>query len=271
MAGYADKRRNLVSKSEVVAEESANFSQFELDRYSRQLRIDGFGLTCQQRLKSSTALVSRVGGVGGAAAVNLARAGIGRLILAHGGTVHTEYLNRWLLAMTDDVGRPCTEVMREKLHAINPAVEVLTVSENINENNVSGLVSQADVVVDGAPLFEERYLLNREAVRQQKPLVMGAMYSTESYVTSIVPNETPCLACIYPVKPDYWTDIKVFPAIGPGPVVVGSLIAMEAIKLLTGFGQPLKNKLWFFDLEHNVVQHLHISRRADCLVCGNTK
>ncbi len=232
MAGYADKRRNLVSKSEVVAEESANFSQFELDRYSRQLRIDGFGLTCQQRLKSSTALVSRVGGVGGAAAVNLARAGIGRLILAHGGTVHTEYLNRWLLAMTDDVGRPCTEVMREKLHAINPAVEVLTVSENINENNVSGLVSQADVVVE---------------------------------------NETPCLACIYPVKPDYWTDIKVFPAIGPGPVVVGSLIAMEAIKLLTGFGQPLKNKLWFFDLEHNVVQHLHISRRADCLVCGNTK
>jgi molybdopterin/thiamine biosynthesis adenylyltransferase len=257
--------------SEVVTEESANFSQFELDRYSRQIRTDGFGLACQQRLKSSTALVSRVGGVGGSAAVNLARAGIGRLILAHGGVVHAEYLNRWLMAMTDDVGRPCTEVMREKLHLINPAVEVLTLPENVNDRNVSGLVAQADVVLDGAPLFEERYLLNREAVRQRKPLTMGAMYGAESYVTSIVPHETPCLACIYPVKPDYWTDIKVFPAFGPGPVIVGSMLAMEAIKLLTGFGQPLKNKLWFFDAEHNIAQHLHIRRRADCPVCGNPK
>jgi molybdopterin/thiamine biosynthesis adenylyltransferase len=256
-------------KSEVI-EEAANFSPFELERYSRQLRLDGFGLACQQRLRSSTALVSRVGGVGGSAAVSLARAGIGRLILAHGGPVHAEYLNRWLLAMTDDVGRPCTEVMREKLHAINPAVEVSTVPENVNEDNVSRLVSQADLIVDGAPLFEERYLLNREAVRQRKPLVMGAMYGTESYVTAIVPGETACLACIYPAKPDYWTDIKVFPAIGPGPVMVGTMLAMEAIKLLTGFGQPLKNKLWFFDLENNISEYLHISRRADCRVCGDT-
>lgn len=247
---------------------SANFSVFELERYSRQLCLSGFGLTCQQRLRSSTALVSRAGGVGGAAAVNLARAGIGRIILAHGGPVHAEYLNRWLLAMTDDIGRSCTEVMREKLHAINPAVEVLTVSENVNEDNVAGLVANSDIVVDGAPLFEERYLLNREAVRQKKPLVMGAMYGAESYVTAIVPEETPCLACIYPVKPDYWTDIKVFPAIGPGPIIVGSVLAMEAIKLLTGFGHPLKNKLWFFDLEHNIFRYLHINRRPDCAVCG---
>jgi molybdopterin/thiamine biosynthesis adenylyltransferase len=249
-------------------DKSTSLSPFELDRYSRQLRLNGFGATCQQRLKSATALVSRGGGVGGSAAVNLARAGIGRIILAHGGEVHAEYLNRWLLAMTDDVGRPCTEVMREKLHAINPDVEVITVPENIGEDNVAGLVAQADIVVDGAPLFEERYLMNREAVRQGKPLVMGAMYATESYVTSIVPRETACLACIYPSKPDYWTDIKVFPAIGPGPIIIGSMIAMEAIKLLTGFGEPLKNKLFFFDIENNIFRHLDIARRADCPVCG---
>ena len=246
-----------------------SFTDFELERYSRQLRLEGFGLTGQQLLRSSTALVSRAGGVGGAAAANLARAGIGRLILAHGGSVHAEYLNRWSLATTEDLGRPCVEVMREKLHAINPAVEVLTVPDNINESNASRLVEQADIVVDGAPLFEERYLLNREAVRQKKPLVMGAMYGAESYVTAIVPNETPCLACIYPVKPDYWTDIKVFPAIGPGPIIIGSMIAMEAIKLLTGFGEPLKDKLLFFDLEHNIFQYLNITRRDDCRVCGN--
>jgi molybdopterin/thiamine biosynthesis adenylyltransferase len=159
--------------------------------------------------------------------------------------------------------------MREKLHAINPAVEVLTVSENINSDNVARLVAKADLVVDGAPLFEERYLLNREAVRQKKPLVVGAMYGAEGYVTAIVPNDTPCLACIYPVKPDYWTDIGIFPAIGPGPIIVGSMIAMEAIKLLTGFGHPLKHKLCFFDLEHNVFRYLDITRRPDCIICGS--
>jgi molybdopterin/thiamine biosynthesis adenylyltransferase len=198
----------------------------------------------------------------------LARAGIGRLILAHGGQIVPEYLNRMQLAFTDDVDRPCTEVFVERLQAINPAVALTAIPDNINEENVADLVSQADLIVDGAPLFEERYLMNREAVRQRKPLMMGAMYSTEGYVTTSVPGETPCLACIYPQKPEYWTNIKVFPAIGPGPLMVGGMLAMEAIKTLTGFGQGLQNVLWFFDLETTLVRRLKIRRRPGCPVCG---
>ena len=247
------------------------FSEFELERYSRQIRIDGFGLEGQRRLKQASVLVSRVGGVGGTAAALLARAGVGRLILAHGGSVAPEYLNRWELAFTDDVDRPCMDVFVEQLQAINPEVALTPIRSNISEENVVDLVAQADLVVDAAPLFEERYLMNREAVRQGKPLIMGALYSTESYVTTIIPGETPCLACIYPQKPDYWTNIKVFPVIGPGPHIVGSMLAMEAIKRLTGFGEGLQNILWFFDLETTQARQLKISRRADCAVCGGSK
>lgn len=245
-----------------------DFTSFELERYERQIRMEGFGLESQRRLKAATVIISRVGGVGGTVAMTLARAGIGRLVVAHGGRVVPEYLNRWHMALPSDLNRPCTEVFVERLKAINPDLDVVAVPENVNEDNVAELVSKADLIVDGAPLFEERYLMNLESVRQGKPLVMGAMYSTEGYVSTFLPGETPCLACIYPKKPDYWTNIKVFPAIGPGPAIVGSMAAMEAIKVLTGFGKPLKNVLWFFDLETNITRHLRINRRLDCPVCG---
>ena len=245
-----------------------DLSPFELERYSRQIRIEGFGVESQHRLKDASVTISRVGGVGGTVAVNLAYAGVGKLIIAHDGKVVPEYLNRWHLAVPSDVGRPCTEVFIERLKTINPEIEVVALPENINENNVTELVSQADVVVDGAPLFEERYLMNQEAVRQNKPIVSGAVNSTESYITTIFPHETACLACIYPKKPDYWTNIKVFPVIGPGSFIIGSMMAMDVIKIVTGFGSPLKNTLWFFDLETGSVRHLRTNKRLDCSVCG---
>jgi molybdopterin/thiamine biosynthesis adenylyltransferase len=240
----------------------------ELARYQRQIRIDGFGMEAQQRLKAASVMVSRAGGVGGTAAIEMAIAGVGRLTLVHGGKVVPEYLNRWVWAGPADVGRPCTEVIAEHIRSINPHVEVVTVPEYINEGNVAALVSKADLVIDGAPLFEERYLMHREAVRQKKPIVMGAMYSTEGYVTTYVPGETPCLKCIYPEKPEYWTHVEVFPAIGPGPIMVASMTAMEAIKVITGFGQPLKGVLWYFDLQSGLVRHLKVNRRVNCEVCG---
>jgi molybdopterin/thiamine biosynthesis adenylyltransferase len=245
------------------------FTETELQRYERQIRIEGFGVEAQRKLRASTVFISRVGGVGGTAAMNLVRAGIGRLVLAHGGAIVPEYLNRMQVVLPEDVGRPCVEVWMERLRRINPAVDISGVAENVSQTNVDGLTSQADLIIDGAPLFEERYLMNSAAVRLGKPVCMGAMYSTEGYVTTIVPGETPCLACLFPERPDYWNNIKVFPAIGPGPVIIGATVAMEAIKVLTGFGQPLKNVLAFFDLETNATKHLQVKRSPDCSVCGH--
>jgi molybdopterin-synthase adenylyltransferase len=248
---------------------SVQLSSDESARYERQLRIDGFGEAGQKRLKASTVMISRCGGVGGTAAINLAIAGVGRLILAHGGDVTPDYLNRWVWAGPKEVGRPCAEVLTEHIRRLNPHVEVMPVAAQVSEGNIRELARDADLIVDGAPLFEERYIMHAEAVRRRKPLVMGAMYSTEGYVTTVIPGETPCLKCLYPTKPDYWTNIKVFPAIGPGPIIVGSMCAMEAIKVISGFGKPLKGLLWRFDLETCFSQMLKIRRRPDCESCGS--
>jgi molybdopterin/thiamine biosynthesis adenylyltransferase len=240
----------------------------ELARYERQLRISGFGVEAQRKLKASTVFVSRVGGVGGTAAINLALAGIGRLVLAHGGEVHLDYLNRWVWAGPADVGRPCCEVISQHIRKLNPYVEVVPIPEDVTEENAERLISQGDLVIDGSPVFEERYLMHREAVRQRKPLVMGAMYSTEGYVTTRCSDQSPCLKCLYPERPDYWVDRNVFPAIAPGPLIVGSMSAMEAIKVLTGFGNPLDGVLWNFDLTSCQVRRLKVRKRPDCEFCS---
>lgn len=130
-------------------------------------------------------------------------------------------------------------------------------------------MSGADAIGDGAPLFEERYALNDAAVRHGVPMISAAMYDTEGYVITVRPGRTPCLACIYPSRPDYWTDVKVFPAIGPGPTIIGAMAAMEIIKILTGFGEPLDSRMWFNDLRTNTTRLLSVQRRPDCPVCGD--
>jgi molybdopterin-synthase adenylyltransferase len=238
-------------------------------RYARQIGLDGFGPEGQQRLRNSHVAVSRCGGVGGTVAMHLARAGVGQLTIAHGGTIELEALNRMPLAFTEDVGRPASDVHAGTIARINPDVRLHPIHSNITEHNVVDFVRDADVIVDGAPLFEERYLMNREAVRQKRPLVTGAMYATEGCVTTIVPGETPCFACLNPASPDYWNTIYVFPAISPVPAMVGAVMAMEVIKLITGCGEPLYNKLWFFDMHTNISSRISVRRRSDCEVCGD--
>jgi molybdopterin/thiamine biosynthesis adenylyltransferase len=213
-------------------------------------------------------VISRGGGVGGTVAAHLAMAGVGRLTIAHGGVVVPEYLNRWLLARTEDVGRPCADAFADTLAHINPEVEVTTIPEYVSEENVASIVGDADLIADGAPLFEERFALNQAAVDKGIPLVSGAMYDTEGYVTTVFPGRTPCLSCIYPQKPDYWNDVSVFPVMSPASGLVGTVMAMEVIKVLTGFAEPLDAQLMFFDLRTNMIRLFNVARRSDCHTCG---
>src|SRR5262245_40944810 len=215
-------------------------------RYQWQLWISDYGEIGQRRLKAATALVSRIGGVGGSAAIQLAAAGIGRLVLAHAGPIRLDDLNRQLLMTTEAIGQPRIESAERMLRALNPNVAIETVAENINESNVAGLVERCDIVVSAAPLFSERLLMNREAVRQRKPLVNSSMYDLEGRVTAVIPGKTPCLACLYPEPPANWK--REFPVISPIASTVGCLAAMEAIKLIAGLGTPLAGKLLTMDL-----------------------
>jgi molybdopterin/thiamine biosynthesis adenylyltransferase len=151
--------------------------------YEWQLWVTDFGETGQEALKGASVLISRCGGVGGTVAYYLAAAGIGRLVLAHGGNVRPSDLNRQLLMTHDSLGKPRIDSAARRLRELNPNVEIEAVPENVSEGNVRRLVERVDLVVDCAPLFTERFLMNREALRQGKPVVEAAMYDMEAQLT----------------------------------------------------------------------------------------
>lgn len=243
-----------------------SLTDVERQVYEWQLWVDGFGEAGQRRLKNAAVLVSRAGGVGGMVALELAAAGVGKVILAHAGNLKPSDLNRQILMTHDWLGRPRVECAAQRLRALNPRLEIVAVPENLSEANAARLVGQADLVVDCAPLFTERFLMNREAVRQRKPMVECAMYELEAHLTTILPGQTPCLACLYPEPPPDWR--RQFPVFGAVAGTVGCLAAMEAIKLLSGLGEPLSGRLLTCDLRTMKFRTVKTLRRQDCRVCG---
>jgi molybdopterin-synthase adenylyltransferase len=242
-------------------------SDAERARYEWQMWTPDVGEDGQRKLKNASVLVSRAGGVGGTVAYYLAAAGIGRLVIAHAGDVKPSDLNRQLLMTTDWLGKPRTESIPRRLRELNPHVEVHCVAENISEDNVDALVQQVDLVVDAAPLYEERFAMNRAAVQQRKPLVECAMYDLDAQLTTIIPGQTPCLRCLYPADPPNWK--REFPVFGAVSGMIASMAAVEVIKLVTGIGQPLTNRMLWANLRSMNFRTLPIARRPDCDVCGS--
>ncbi len=247
-------------------EELPELSDIEKEVYSWQTTVEGFGEKGQRKLKNASVMISRIGGLGGLVAYELAAAGVGRLILAHGGDLKPSDLNRQLLMKSKAVGSSRMDCAVERLKELNPRLEITPIPENVTESNVSDLVAEADVVVDCAPLFEERYLMNREAFKQDKPLVECSMFEMEAHITSFKPGSTGCLQCLYPEKPDYWQ--RRFPVFGAVSGMVGCLGAMEAIKIIAGLGEPLFGRLLTCDLKSMKFHQVHLRPSPNCPVCG---
>lgn len=235
--------------------------------YEWQIWVDDFREEGQEKLKGASVLVSRVGGLGSVVAYELAAAGVGTIVLAHAGNVKPSDLNRQLLMTHDWLGKPRVESAARRLKDLNPRLNVKSVSENVSEENAAGLVEEVDLIIDCAPLFEERFAMNRQAVQQQKPLVECAMFDLEASITTVVPGQTPCLACLTPQKPTEWT--REFPVFGAVSGTVGCIAAMEAIKVLAGFGKPLTGEMLAFDLRDMTFSKRQITRNPACSVCGD--
>ena len=234
--------------------------------YEWQMWVPDFGEDGQRRLKNASVMISRVGGVGGAVAYQLAAAGIGRLVLAHAGLVKPSDLNRQLLVTHDSLGKSRMDSIRRRLLELNPRLEIVSVEENVDEFNAASLVSQADLVVDCAPLFSERFAMNRQIVLQKKPFVECAMYELEAHLTTIIPGKSPCLQCIFPEAPPTWT--REFPVFGAVAGTVGCMGAMEAIKTIAGFGETLTGRFLRFDLRDMSFRIFNVDRKSDCPICG---
>jgi molybdopterin/thiamine biosynthesis adenylyltransferase len=233
--------------------------------YEWQIWVPDFGEAGQQKLKNASVLISRVGGLGSVVALELAAAGVGKFLIAHAGNVKPSDLNRQLLMTHDWLGKPRVESAERRLKELNPRLEITAINENINDGNVASLVDQVDLIVDCAPLFPERYAMNREAVRQRKPLIECAMYDMEAQLTTILPGRTPCLKCLYPADPPAWK--REFPVFGAVSGTIGCLAAMEAIKVLANFGDTLAGQLLTMDLRDMTFRKRAIQRNPDCELC----
>jgi molybdopterin/thiamine biosynthesis adenylyltransferase len=243
-----------------------DLSDAERARYEWQMWTPDVGEQGQQKLKAASVLVSRLGGVGGTVAYYLAAAGIGKLVLAHAGNVKPGDLNRQLLMTTDWLGKPRIESAARRLQELNPNVEIHTTPENVSERNAAALVGEVDIVVDAAPLFDERFAMNRAAVEQKKPLVECAMYDLDAQLTTIIPGRTACLGCIYPDDPSTWK--REFPVFGAVSGMVAAMAAVEVIKLITGVGEPMAGRMLWVNLRTMNFRTLPIVRRSDCRTCA---
>ena len=247
----------------------STLTQEERDTYEWQLDVPGFAETGQEKLKGASVLISRVGGLGSVVAYELAAAGVGRLILAHAGTIKHSDLNRQLLMTHAALGTSRVASAERRLKELNPRLVVETIPENVTDNNAQKLVRGADVIVDCAPLFDERLAMNKQAVLQNKPIVECAMYELQAQITTVMPGQTPCVACLHPEPPPSWH--RRFPVFGAVSGTVGCLGAMEAVKLISGLGVPLTGRLLTLDLRNMRIRTMIIKRRADCPVCGDNR
>lgn len=236
-------------------------------RFGRQLTLPGFGEEQQRRLRGATALVAGVGGLGGTAALYLAAAGVGRLILMHEGNLEEEDLNRQILMRPGWLGLRRADCARRSLRELYPDVEVVALPERVTAGTVHPWLLDADVALDCRHNFPERYALNLSCVLAATPLVEAAMNAMEGYLTVVLPGETPCLACLFPEGDPGW-DPMSFPVLGAVPGALGCLAALEAIKVLSGFGRPLAGRLLTFDLSQDDFRTYRVRRRPDCDVCG---
>jgi len=237
----------------------------ELTRYARQIGPGVLSVEGQTRLKSSAALVSRVGGMGGPAALMLTMGGVGRVIIAHGGKLISPDLNRQVLASEAGLEQPRIPAFADYLRSMNRFVEVEGIDHEPDDDEADALARRVDVILSCAPTFEERLRANRAAVRAGVPLIDAAQWGITGTLIVVAPGRTACLRCVYPEDPEFE---EMFPVVGGISAAVGALAALEAIKILSGTGKPLLGKLWMIDGHQGRSSMIELARDPGCPVCG---
>jgi len=253
----AAKRRDALSPSEIK-------------RYSRHLILPEVGMAGQLRLKRSSALIVGAGGLGNPLLQYLAAAGVGRLGLVDFDVIDLTNLQRQVMYGTKDVGRKKIDVAKDRLNAINPNVDVQTYESRLTSENAMDILKEYDVVIDGTDNFPTRYLVNDASVLLRKPNVYGSIFRFEGQASVFWAAKGPCYRCLYaePPPPGLVPSCAEGGVLGVLPGIIGSIQALEAIKILLGKGDILVGRLLVFDAMRMGFRELKLRKNPDCPVCG---
>jgi molybdopterin/thiamine biosynthesis adenylyltransferase len=255
----------------VEAVQSGAFSAHELERYARHIVLREIGGSGQQKLKKARVLVIGAGGLGSPALLYLAAAGVGTIGIVDDDAVSLSNLQRQVLHIDKRIGMPKVFSAEIGLKAINPHVEILPFNRRLTAENAAEMMQDFDLVLDGSDNFSTRYLVNATCVALGRPLISAAISQWEGQISLFDPaTDAPCYACVFPEAPADGLAPSCAEAgvMGALPGVVGSMMAVEAIKFFTGAGQVLKGEMLIYDALYGESRKLRVQRRDDCKVCG---
>src|SRR4051812_10022150 len=250
---------------------AVTLSQNEVARYSRHLIMPEVGMEGQKRLKAASVLLIGAGGLGSPLGLYLAAAGIGRIGLVDFDVVDFSNLQRQVLHGTADVGRPKLHSARDRLHAINPEVQLDLHQTRLTAANALALFEPYDIVIDGTDNFPTRYLVNDACVLLKKPNVYGSIFRFDGQASVFAPPAGPCYRCLYPEPPPPGEvpSCAEGGVLGILPGLVGCIQATEAVKLILGKGTPLIGRLLLYDALQMSFQEFKVRRNPKCPMCGD--
>ncbi len=253
-----------------LVEPAAELTVDEVKRYSRHLIIPDVGMVGQKRLKNAKVLCVGAGGLGSPALLYLAAAGVGTLGVIDFDVVDESNLQRQIIHGQSDVGRPKALSARDSIKEVNPYVNVVVHQEALTNDNVMEIFAGYDLIVDGTDNFATRYMVNDACVLLGKPYVWGSIYRFDGQASVFWAEYGPCYRCLYPEPPPP----GMVPSCAEGGVLgvlcasIGSIQVNEAIKVLTGIGEPLVGRLMVYDALEMSYRSLNIKKDPDCPICG---
>ena len=253
-----------------LVEPAAKLSIDEVRRYSRHLIIPEVGMAGQRRLKNARVLVIGAGGLGSPALLYLAAAGVGTLGVVDFDTVDESNLQRQVIHGQRDIGKPKAVSAQESIAEVNPLVEVIIHDERLDSSNALEVLAPYDLIIDGTDNFATRYLVNDACVLLGKPYVWGSIFRFDGQASVFWGEHGPCYRCLYPEPPPP----GMVPSCAEGGVLgvlcasIGSVQVTEAIKLLTGIGEPLLGRLMMYDALEMSWRQLKVRKDPECAICG---
>lgn len=268
-AGLTRLKRRVAARA--TPDKPGAFRPAELERYARHIMLREIGGPGQRRLKDAKVLVVGAGGLGSPALLYLAASGVGTIGVIDGDRVENSNLQRQVIHTDARIGLPKVASAEVQMRALNPFIEVRPYHRDLTEETAAGLLAEYDLILDGTDNFDTRYLVNRAAVAAGKPLIAGAIAQWEGQVSLYDPARGgPCFECVFPVRPAPGLVPSCAEAgvAAPLPGVVGSMMAVEAVKHLTGAGASLRGAVVIYDALWGETRRITTKPRPGCPVCG---